>query len=96
MDHLPPVTIPATDVHTLLDYEQAYANRQTELPVHLYLAYGEPEVNDYERPFLERFLVALHSRSYAGFTLTHQLIPDCSHCAVVAPGFLWGLVAVFS
>lgn len=80
----------------VLDYEQAYAQHHTDLPVRLYLAYGEPEVNDYERPFLERFLAALHSRSYAGFTLTYQLIPNCTHCAVVAPGFQSGLVTVFS
>lgn len=80
----------------VLDFEQAYAQQQADLPVHLYLAYGEPEVNDYERPFLERFLAALDSRSYAGFTLTCELIPKYDHCAVVAPAFLAGLVAVFS
>lgn len=80
----------------VLDYEQAYAQRHTELPVHLYLAYGEPEVNDYERPFLERFLAALRDRSYAGFNLTFELIPKYDHCAVAAPGFLAGLVTVFT
>lgn len=80
----------------VLDFEQAHAQQHADLPVHLYLAYGEPEVNDYERPFLERFLEALNSRSYAGFTLTYELIPKYDHCAVVAPAFLAGLVAVFS
>lgn len=81
----------------VLDYEQRYAQQQNELPVRLYLAYGEPEVNDeYGRPSLERFLAALRSRSYAGFALTYQVIPNCTHCAVVAPAFQAGLVAVFS
>lgn len=80
----------------VLDYEQKYALRQNKLPVHLYLAYGEPEVNDYERPFLERFLETLKNRSYADFTLTYELIPKYTHCAVVAPAFLAGLVTGFS
>ena len=80
----------------VLDYEQMYAQRQKELPVRLYLAYGEPEVNEYERPFLERFLAALNSRSYAGLQLTYQTIPNCDHCAAIAPVFLAGLLAVFA
>jgi len=80
----------------VLGYERAYAQRQKELPVRLYLAYGEPEVNEYERPFLERFLEALNSRSYTGFTFTYELIPKYTHCEVVAPAFLAGLVSVFS
>lgn len=80
----------------VLDYEQAYAQHQAELPVRLYLGYGEPEVNDYERPFVERFLSAVESRRYAGFKMTYQTIPNCDHCAVVAPAFLAGLVAVFA
>ena len=80
----------------LLDDEQKYAERHSTLAVRLYLAYGEPEVNDYERPFLERFLSALQSRQYAGFTLTYQTFANCTHCAVVAPAYQAGLVAVFA
>jgi predicted alpha/beta superfamily hydrolase len=80
----------------ILDDEQGYAARQDRLAVRLYLAYGEPELNDYERPFVERFLSALESRRYAGFKLTYQTIPNCTHCAVVAPAFQAGLVAVFA
>lgn len=80
----------------VLDYEQAYAQHQKQLPVRLYLAYGELELNDYERPFLERFLAALETRHYAGFQLTYQTIPNYDHCAVVAPAFLAGLLAVFA
>lgn len=80
----------------ILAYEQNYAEHHNKLPVRLYLAYGEPEVNDYERPFLDKFLEALTSRSYADFTLTYELIPKYDHCAAVAPAFLGGLVKVFS
>jgi hypothetical protein len=66
------------------------------LAVCLYLAYGEPEINDYERPFLERFMPALEGRQYAGLKLTYQSIPNCTHCAVVAPAFQAGLVTVFA
>jgi uncharacterized protein len=80
----------------LLDYEQKYAEQHDSLAVRLYLAYGEPEVNDYERPFLEPFLSALQSRQYAGFTLTYQTIANCTHCAVVAPAYQAGLMTVFA
>jgi len=80
----------------LLDYEQKYAEQHTTLAVRLYLAYGEPEVNDYKRPFLEPFLSALQSRPYAGFTLTYQTFANCTHCAVVAPAYQAGLLAVFA
>lgn len=80
----------------ILDDEQRYAETHAELPVSLYLAYGEAEINDYERPYIERFLEALRSRSYAGFTLTYEVIPKYTHCEVVAPVFLAGLVTVFA
>jgi hypothetical protein len=80
----------------VLDYEQTYAKHHGELAVRLYLGYGELEVNDYERPFLERFLSALESRRYAGFEMIYQTIPNCDHCAVVAPAFQAGLAAVFT
>lgn len=80
----------------ILDYEQKYAKQQDSLAVRLYIAYGEPEVNDYHRPILERFMNALEGRQYAGFTLTYQTIAKCTHCAVVAPAFQAGLVAIFA
>jgi hypothetical protein len=80
----------------ILDAEQKYAEQHAHLPVCLYLAYGEPEINEYERPFLERFLDALKGRAYADFTLTYEVIPKYTHCAVVAPAFLAGLLAVFA
>lgn len=80
----------------ILDAEQKYAGQHDNLPVRLYLAYGELEINEYERPFLERFLAALHSRGYVDFRLTYEVIPKYDHCAVVAPAFLAGLVTLFS
>jgi uncharacterized protein len=80
----------------LLNAEQHYAERHSALAVRLYLAYGEPEVSDYERPFLESFLSALRSRSYAGFTLTYQTFANCTHCDVIAPALQAGLIAVFA
>ena len=80
----------------ILDYEQQYATQHESLAIRLYLAYGEPELSEYERPFLERFLSALENRHYAGFQLTYQTIPHYDHCAVVAPAFLAGLLVVFA
>jgi hypothetical protein len=80
----------------MLDYEEKYADQHDSLAVRLYLAYGEPEVNDYERPILKAFLSILEKRQYAGLALTHQIIPNCTHCAVVAPAFQAGLVTVFA
>jgi hypothetical protein len=45
---------------------------------------------------LESFVNRLESRRYSGLTLTHQVIIDSTHCAVVPPAFQAGLVAVFS
>lgn len=80
----------------ILEAEQKYAEQHRQLPVRLYLAYGEPEVTDYERPYLERFVTALKSRAYADFALTYELIPKLTHCAVVAPAYVAGLVTVFA
>lgn len=80
----------------MLDYEQKYAEQHDSLAVRLYLAYGEPEVNDYQLPFLKPFMTALESRQYVGFTVAYQTIANCTHCAVVAPAFQAGLVAVFT
>lgn len=80
----------------ILDYEQKYAAQHDSLAVRLYLAYGEPEVNDYQLPVLKPFMSNLESRRYTGLMLTHQTIAHCTHCAVVAPAFQAGLVAVFA
>lgn len=70
---------------------------RTDIPAaRLYVAYGEAELNDYERPFLERFLACLTQRPDSPWKLTHQIFAGATHCAVVAPAFQAGLVAVFS
>lgn len=75
--------------------EQTYAEQHNTLPVFLFLAYGEAEINDYEKPYIERFVDTLKSRQYADFKLTYGVIPKYDHCAVVAPAFLAGLLSVF-
>lgn len=80
----------------VLDYERKYAEQHDSLAARLYLAYGELEVDDYQLPFLKPFLSGLESRQYAGLTLIHQTIANCTHCAAVAPAFQAGLMAVFS
>jgi len=77
-------------------YEQSYAEQHKDLPVRLFLAFGEPELDHQSRTSYETFIRVLESRCYAGFTLTHQIIPNCTHCAVVSPAFQSGLMAVFS
>ena len=80
----------------LLDYEQRCASQNADLRLRLYLAYGEPELNDYQLPFFKPFLNALEGRRYAGLKLTYQTFANCTHCAVVAPAYQAGLVAVFA
>lgn len=76
--------------------EQAYAAQHDALPVRLYLASGEAELDEEGISAFKSFIHTLENRQYAGFTLIHQLIANCTHCAVVAPAFQAGLVAVFS
>ena len=78
------------------DYEQKYADKHDSLPVRLHFAFGEPELSEEGLQLFNTFISTLESRNYAGFRLTQQLIPNCTHCAVVAPAFQAGLVAVFS
>jgi predicted alpha/beta superfamily hydrolase len=76
--------------------EQEYSQQYDSLPVRMYLSSGGRELNEEELSRFNSFIGALESRQYAGFTLTHQIIANCTHCAVVAPAFQAGLVAVFS
>ncbi|MFN3334903.1 MAG: alpha/beta hydrolase [Caldilinea sp.] len=78
------------------DYEQKYAEQHDSLPVRVYLATGESELDENRLSSFNAFMRTLESRRYTGFRLTHQIIPNCTHCAVVAPAFQAGLVAVFS
>ncbi len=77
-------------------YEQKYAEQHDSLPVRMYLSSGERELNEEELARFNSFIGVLESRQYAGFTLTYQIIANCTHCAVVPPAFQAGLVSVFS
>ena len=79
----------------ILDYEQAFAKQHDALPVRLYLAFAEHELDDYKLPFVTPFVKALESRQYSGFRFTNQTIANCKHCGVVVPAFQAGLASVF-
>jgi uncharacterized protein len=74
--------------------EQAYAAHHDSLPVRLHLLTEETSAADIAR--LNATVALLESRRYAGLQLTHQIIANVTHCAMVAPAFQAGLVAVFS
>jgi hypothetical protein len=80
----------AVSAFLVSDDEQKYAEHHDSLPVRLHLV-GEEGTRSHH----ESSVNLLESRRYAGLTLTHQVI-GCTHCAVVAPAFQAGLVAVFS
>jgi len=79
-----------------LDYERTYAEHHNDLKARVYLAFGEPELNDWQLPYLNPFLKALEGRKYPGFTLIQQTIANCDHCAVIAPALQAGLAAIYS
>ncbi len=73
------------------DAEAAYGREHDRLPVRLHWVMEE---SDPEVTAVQRYLDALPSR-YADLRVSHQVL-DRTHCAVVAPAFQAGLVAVFS
>jgi predicted alpha/beta superfamily hydrolase len=77
-----------------LDDEQDYAVHHDSLPVRLHLVVED--MKDQDIANLESFISRLESRRYSGLTLTHQVIANSTHCAVVPPAFQAGLVAVFA
>lgn len=79
----------------LLDEEKRFANEHGKVAAHLYLAYADADLSDYQLPFFKPFMRNLDSRNYADLKLTQQIIPSCTHCAVVAPAFQSGLMTVF-
>lgn len=72
--------------------ETTYAREHDTLPVRLHVVM---EKSDSEVANLERFLGHLESREYVGLEVSYELM-DRTHCAIVAPAFQAGLVAVFS
>ena len=77
-----------------LEDEQNYAAHHDSLPVRMHLVMEDMKDEDVE--WLGSFVSRLESRHYSGLALTHQVIPNTTHCAVVPPAFQAGLVAVFS
>lgn len=77
-------------------YEHKYIEQLDNLSVRLYLAAGEAELSGDERSRFESFIRVLESWGFADFTISQQIFPKCTHCAVVAPAYQAGLVAVFS
>ncbi|MBZ0283411.1 MAG: S9 family peptidase [Anaerolineae bacterium] len=75
--------------------EREYAARHESLPVQLYFAFGEQELNDYNVPHIEAFVNAIKQQNYSGFQFMYQIIAHCKHCGVVAPAFQAGLSKVF-
>ncbi len=75
--------------------QQHYAEHHDSLPVRLHLVIDDKLSNEDMARF-KSSIATLESRGYAGFTVTHQIITNCTHCAVVPPAFQVGLVAVFS
>jgi predicted alpha/beta superfamily hydrolase len=83
-----------------LDYETAFANGRTSLPVKFYLGIGDhedpdPTDSDFYRDFYQ-LIERLESRHYAGLSLTKHVAENCNHCASTAPTFQAGLQAVLS
>lgn len=82
------------------DYEAAFANGRTSLPVKLYLGIGDhedpdPMDSDFYRDFYQ-LVERLESRNYVGLSLTKHVAENCNHCASTAPTFQAGLQAVLT
>lgn len=69
-------------------------------PVQVYLSAGEPELHmdemgrSTEHSSFEQLAQLMESQTLSGTTLTKEIFPKLTHCAVVAPAFQAGLVAV--
>ncbi len=64
------------------------------LPVRLHIV--NEVANEEEATRFQAYVELLESYHYPGFRLTHQIMSNYTHCAVVPPAFQAGLVAVFS
>lgn len=76
----------------ILRMEEAFATTSSDLPVRLYLANGEYEIDDSNEPALRRFANALEGRRYPGLGFTEKVIAGTTHCSSVAPAIQAGLV----
>lgn len=64
------------------------------LPVRMHLSAGELELDDRERADFEQLALSLERKLTGDKPLIKQLFAGNTHCAVVAPAFQAGLVAV--
>jgi predicted alpha/beta superfamily hydrolase len=82
----------------IFEYEAAFAQTHTALPVRLYLGIGgrEEEVQSSMISNFFQFVARLESRDYEGLVLTRHLVENCGHCASTAPTFQAGFQAVLS
>ena len=74
--------------------EQKYAEQHNNLSVRLH--YMMAEMSDEHIARHKSSVALLESRGYGGLKLTHQIIANCKHCAMLRPAFQTGLVAVVS
>ena len=83
-----------------LDAEQKYAAHHDSLPVRLHLVQdivgGTADPNNEDHSRFTSFVSSMESQQYTGLRLTHQFVLNSTHCAMMAPAFQTGLVAVFA
>lgn len=80
-------------------YEKQYAEKESDLPVKLFLAVGtldEDLVVDRNVSTLFRFHAILKSRNYEGLDMNFKVFEGESHPTAVVPTASWGLRTVFS
>ncbi|MEO1165324.1 MAG: alpha/beta hydrolase-fold protein [Chloroflexota bacterium] len=75
--------------------EATYAQENDDLVADVYLYAGDEEIvslGDTTLTDTLRFAALLESRQYKGLSLKKRLFMEQNHCAVVTPGFQWGLM----
>ena len=82
------------------DYEAAFANGRTSLPVKIHFGIGDhedpdPTDSEFYRDYYQ-LVERLESRKYTGLSLTKHIAENCNHCASTAPTFQAGLQAVLT
>lgn len=80
----------------IYENEPWYTESAVSLPVRMYLSTGDLELDSEEngRARFRRLAQILESKLSGGTALIEQIFPNNTHCAVVAPAFQAGLVAV--
>jgi predicted alpha/beta superfamily hydrolase len=73
-------------------YEKNYAEKQSQLPVKLFMAVGEHESVSGFQKFVEH----LKARNYQGLSLQTRVLENTGHSGTKAEGYTRGLQAVFA